>query len=113
MRRRIREKPIKEPDARRRADYLKDSLFCVLLILQKIYRERVINMEVRNEWVNCPVCGNKTRNRIRDDTVLMRFPLFFPKCKNETLVDIEKFKMKVILEPDAKTQGRIDAEPTD
>ena len=22
------------------------------------------------EWILCPVCGNKTRNRIREDTIL-------------------------------------------
>lgn len=36
---------------------------------------------VRQEWVYCPVCGNKTRLRLRKDTVLINFPLFCPKCK--------------------------------
>ena len=25
------------------------------------------------EWILCPVCGNKTRNQIREDTVLLNF----------------------------------------
>ena len=24
----------------------------------------------KTEWIRCPVCGNKTRDRIREDTVL-------------------------------------------
>lgn len=38
-------------------------------------------------WVRCPVCGCKTRAKVRPDTVLERFPLFCPKCHHETLVD--------------------------
>lgn len=64
-------------------------------------------MEIRTEWVKCPVCGNKTRNKVREDTVLKKYPLFCPKCKQETLVEIENFLMKVIQEPDAKTQSQI------
>ena len=29
----------------------------------------------------CPICGNKTRNRIREDTVLKNDPLYCPKCR--------------------------------
>ena len=39
------------------------------------------NQSGRQEWVYCPVCGNKTRLRLREDTVLTHFPLFCPKCK--------------------------------
>jgi len=58
------------------------------------------------KWVRCPVCGNKTRDRIREDTELKNFPLFCPKCKQETLINIEKFQITVLIEPDAKTQSR-------
>ena len=57
-------------------------------------------------WVRCPVCGNKTRNRIREDTILINYPLYCPKCKQETLVEVSKFEVTVIKEPDAKTQSR-------
>lgn len=40
-----------------------------------------MNTEVKSEWVYCPVCKNKTRDRVREDTVLENFPLFCPKCK--------------------------------
>ena len=56
------------------------------------------------EWLRCPICGNKTRNRIREDTILVNFPLYCPKCKQETLInkkDNEKrYKMKSHLQKD-------------
>lgn len=36
------------------------------------------------KWVLCPVRGNKTRIKARPDTVLENFPLFCPKCRQET-----------------------------
>ena len=60
----------------------------------------------QDEWILCPVCGNKTRLKIRKDTVLENFPLFCPKCKHETLITIRKLNMSVIKEPDAQTQSR-------
>lgn len=36
------------------------------------------------EWVRCPVCGAKTRDRIREDTILKNYPLYCPKFKQET-----------------------------
>ena len=59
-----------------------------------------------NEWILCPICGNKTRLWIRNDTILMKFPLYCPKCKQETLINVEKFNISVIKEPDAQTQSR-------
>ena len=34
-------------------------------------------------WVHCPVCGNKTRTMIREDTEMKNFPLYCPKCKKK------------------------------
>lgn len=31
---------------------------------------------METEWILCPICGNKTRNRIREDTELKHFPLY-------------------------------------
>ena len=42
----------------------------------------------KTEWVKCPVCGNKTRDKIRKDTVIKNFPLYCPKCKHETLIPV-------------------------
>lgn len=49
----------------------------------------------------CPVCGNKTRDRIRSDTIMENYPLFCPKCKKETLVNIKQLNITVVKEPDA------------
>ncbi|MCH5271943.1 MAG: cysteine-rich KTR domain-containing protein [Lachnospiraceae bacterium] len=62
-------------------------------------------MEKEN-WVLCPICHNKTRIKIRDDTILENFPLFCPKCKQETLISVKKLHTSVIIEPDAQTQSR-------
>lgn len=48
------------------------------------------------EWVHCPVCGNKTRLRIRKDTELKNFPLYCPKCKQESLIDAQNLHITVI-----------------
>lgn len=63
-------------------------------------------MNINNEWVLCPVCGGKTRNRLREDTVLINYPLFCPKCKKETLINAKDLKVTVVKEPDAKPQSR-------
>jgi len=54
----------------------------------------------------CPICGNKTRIKIREDTELINFPLFCPKCKKETLINVRKMNITIIKEPDAQTQSR-------
>jgi len=44
---------------------------------------------ISTKWIFCPVCGSKTHNKIREDTVLDNFPLFCPKCKKESLIKAE------------------------
>ncbi len=38
------------------------------------------------EWIRCPACDSKTRDRIREDTVLKNDPLYCPKCKQENII---------------------------
>lgn len=52
-------------------------------------------------WIRCPVCGSKTRTKVYDDTVLIKFPLYCPKCKKEIRVNVVQLKMVVSNEPDA------------
>ena len=59
-----------------------------------------------NQWLLCPLCGSKTRVKIQENTVLENFPLFCPKCKQETIIHVRQLKTLVIQEPDAKTQSR-------
>lgn len=62
---------------------------------------------MQNEsWVLCPICGGKTRLKLREDTELKNFPLYCPKCKQESLINVQKLNISVIKEPDAKTQSR-------
>lgn len=60
-------------------------------------------MEIKkvNSWLLCPSCGNKTRDRIRKDTVLKNYPLYCPKCKQEVLIEVKDLQITVIKEPDA------------
>ncbi len=30
----------------------------------------------QEEWILCPVCGNKTRDKIREDTILQKVRYF-------------------------------------
>ena len=55
----------------------------------------------KKEWIRCPICKSKTRTMIRQDTVLENFPLFCPKCKQETLVNVRQLNTTIIREPDA------------
>ena len=57
-------------------------------------------------WVRCSVCGSKTRDRIREDIVLKNYPLYCPKCKQETLIEVQNLQIAVIKKPDAQTQSR-------
>jgi len=61
---------------------------------------------MNEKWLLCPVCGGKTRDRIREDTELKNFPLFCPKCKQESLVDVKQLNVTVVKEPDTKMQSR-------
>lgn len=53
-------------------------------------------------WIKCPICGGKTRVKIKEDTELRNFPLYCPKCRNETLIDLKQGNITIIKEPDAE-----------
>lgn len=53
------------------------------------------------EWIRCPICGSKARDRIRSDTIMKNYPLYCPKCKQETLINVKELQVTVIKEPDA------------
>ena len=56
---------------------------------------------IKTRCIQCPVYNNKTRNKIRADTELKNYPLYCPKCKRESLIEVKNFKVTVIKEPDA------------
>ena len=49
----------------------------------------------RNGWIHCPTCGNKTRTKVNPDTVLKHFPLFCPKCKQESVINLREGQITV------------------
>lgn len=56
----------------------------------------VLLSKEKTEWVRCPVCGNKTRLQIRKDTELKNFPLYCPKCKQESLIGAKDLQVTVV-----------------
>ncbi|CCL14230.1 cysteine-rich KTR domain-containing protein [Clostridioides difficile] len=55
------------------------------------------------KWILCPVCGGKTRNKIREDTVLINYPLYCPKCRQESLIVAKNMQISIVIEPNAHT----------
>lgn len=49
---------------------------------------------VKDKWVICPICGGKTRTKIRPDTVAKNLPILCRLCKNEVVVDIKDGKVE-------------------
>lgn len=60
----------------------------------------------QTDFILCPICKNKTRLKMREDTELKNFPLFCPKCKQETLISVNQLKITIHKELDAKTQSQ-------
>ena len=60
----------------------------------------------QTDWILCPVCGGKTREKVRADTALENFPLFCPKCKRETIVNLRNRILTVNIVPAAQPQSR-------
>ena len=52
-------------------------------------------MNIKTEWILCPVCGRKTHDKIREDTEIKNFPLYCPKCRQETVIDVKQFVVSV------------------
>lgn len=67
-------------------------------------------MKHETKWLLCPICGNKTRDRIRSDTVLINYPLYCPKCKQETLINAKDFIISVIPQQVAQPAGAVNGQ---
>lgn len=63
-------------------------------------------MEKQGKWLLCPVSNGKTRVWMREDTELIHFQLFCPKCKQERLINVKQFHITLVPEPEAKAQSR-------
>ena len=53
--------------------------------------EEMMNRKFR--FLPCPICGTQTDTKVLPETVLVRYPLFCAKCRQEVLVDVVKMKM--------------------
>ena len=47
-------------------------------------------------WLYCPVCNAKTKTKAYTDTVLIRYPLYCPRCRKEYSISL--FQMKMLIE---------------
>ena len=50
--------------------------------------------KMNDTWVLCPICGGKTRTKIRPDTEAKNLIVFCPKCKRETVMDIKDMEVR-------------------
>ena len=50
-------------------------------------------MNIGHSPILCPVCGNKTRTMIQENTEMRNFPLYCPKCKKETIINVQDMKI--------------------
>ena len=55
------------------------------------------------KWILCPVCGGKTHNKIREETVLINYPLYCPKGRKESLIEAKNMQISIVREPNIHT----------
>ena len=60
-----------------------------------------MNNRPTTNFLLCPRCGRKTRTLVREDTELIRFPLFCPKCRYTCAVTFKKGNLEITEAPDA------------
>jgi ssDNA-binding Zn-finger/Zn-ribbon topoisomerase 1 len=53
----------------------------------------IIMKKGRFRFLPCPICGTQTNTKVLPETILIRYPLFCEKCRQEILVDVVKMKM--------------------
>jgi endogenous inhibitor of DNA gyrase (YacG/DUF329 family) len=53
----------------------------------------IIMKKGRFRFLPCPICGTQSDTKVLPETVLVRYPLFCAKCRQEVLVDVVQMKM--------------------
>ena len=48
------------------------------------------------QWIYCPKCGEKTKVKVYEQTVIKNFPLFCPWCKSESIINVKNGKVTLI-----------------
>ena len=51
------------------------------------------NEKRKQAYIPCPICGEKTDVKVYEDTVLVNFPLYCPKCGKEVKIDVFDLRM--------------------
>ena len=55
-----------------------------------------INMQEETQWINCPKCGEKTKVKLQESTIMKKFLLYCHRCKKEFIVDVQNFIVTVV-----------------
>ena len=50
--------------------------------------EKVVKLIDKSGFIICPICKGKTRPKATKETYLKNFPLFCPKCKRQSIIDL-------------------------
>lgn len=53
------------------------------------------NKDRKDYWIHCPICKAKTRTKVQQNTVLLNFPLFCPRCKKTIRIGVINLKLVV------------------
>ncbi|WP_322173204.1 cysteine-rich KTR domain-containing protein [Acutalibacter caecimuris] len=53
------------------------------------------NKDRKDYWIHCPICKAKTRTKVQQDTVLLNFPLYCPRCKKTIRIGVINLKLVV------------------
>lgn len=59
----------------------------------------------KQSWILCLIFNSKTRVKVRKGTVLINFPLFCLKCKQESLVQVKELHITVFKKLNSKNKG--------
>ena len=63
-------------------------------------------LRVRDGRAVCPECGRITGQRIRQDTVLVKFPLYCKHCRREIIVNTEEPEPDAVPLSQTQSQSR-------
>ena len=55
-----------------------------------------IKMQEETKWIICPKCGEKTKVKLQESTIMKNFLLYCHRCKKEFTVDVQNFIVTVI-----------------
>ena len=53
-------------------------------------------MQEETQWIKCPKCGEKTRVKVMESTIMKNFLLYCHRCKKEFAIDVQNFIVTVI-----------------